>query len=122
MEIPKIDLNLSRKTIKGVFRFPYLPNVLQKAYFKLFLKPQRLIIHPNTQCNYNCIYCYSDSDAKEGLTTNDWFKVIDEAKEIGIKGIIFSGGEPLLHPDLYSLLRYVVKKICKFGYLQMDHR
>lgn len=43
--------------------------------------------------------------AKE-LTTEEWKKVIDKARDVGIPHILFTGGEPTLRPDLAELLMH----------------
>jgi MoaA/NifB/PqqE/SkfB family radical SAM enzyme len=40
------------------------------------------------------------------LTTVDLKSVIDAAKRLGVLEVIFSGGEPLLRPDMPELVRY----------------
>lgn len=41
------------------------------------------------------------------LTTVEWQTILDKAWEAGIPHIIFTGGEPTLRDDLFSLLRHV---------------
>ena len=40
------------------------------------------------------------------LTTDEWKRVIDKARAIGIPHILFTGGEPTLRPDLAQLLQH----------------
>ncbi len=40
------------------------------------------------------------------LTTEEWKKVIDKARDVGIPHILFTGGEPTLRPDLAELLMH----------------
>ncbi|MDG6404675.1 radical SAM protein, partial [Pseudomonas quasicaspiana] len=42
------------------------------------------------------------------LTTEQWFKVMAEAREMGAAQIGFSGGEPLVRQDLSDQLREVL--------------
>lgn len=39
------------------------------------------------------------------LTTEQWLKIIDKAWEAGIPHLVFTGGEPVLRPDLIELLQ-----------------
>ncbi|MCS4540875.1 MAG: radical SAM protein [Euryarchaeota archaeon] len=59
-------------------------------------------------CNLQCIYCYADGGQPlpNELTVNEIRKVIDEAKELGAKTVNFTGGEPLLHKDFFSIAKY----------------
>ena len=64
-------------------------------------------------CNLNCIHCYAravhQSHDKE-LTTKEGFNLIDDLATFGVPVLLFSGGEPLLMPDLTELARYAVGK------------
>ncbi|TET93736.1 MAG: 12,18-didecarboxysiroheme deacetylase [Desulfobacteraceae bacterium] len=64
-------------------------------------------------CNLNCIHCYAravhQSHDKE-LTTKEGFNLIDDLATFGVPVLLFSGGEPLLRPDLTELARYAVDK------------
>lgn len=63
-------------------------------------------------CNLNCRHCYRDAGRKsEGeLTTAEGMALIDEIAGAGFKIMIFSGGEPLLRPDIYTLVAHARKK------------
>ncbi|MEY8355433.1 putative heme d1 biosynthesis radical SAM protein NirJ2 [Lachnospiraceae bacterium 54-53] len=60
------------------------------------------------QCNLKCRHCYQDAGSKKEneLTTEEARKLIDEISRAGFKIMIFSGGEPLMRPDIYSLVSY----------------
>lgn len=60
------------------------------------------------QCNMFCDHCYRDAGAKaaDELDTDEARKLIEEIKKAGFKIMIFSGGEPLLRPDIYELGSY----------------
>jgi radical SAM protein with 4Fe4S-binding SPASM domain len=60
-----------------------------------------------------CKHCYSSSENKkyEGeISTPDAFKFIDDIVEFGAPVLLFSGGEPLMHPDIIELAGYASKK------------
>lgn len=62
-------------------------------------------------CNLRCVYCYNSSGAalKNELTLKEIFSVIDQAAALGArKIIILGGGEPLLYPELFSVIKHVV--------------
>lgn len=57
-------------------------------------------------CNLNCLHCYSSSEAKayDGeLSTAEAFSIIDQLAEAKVPVILFSGGEPLIRPDIMLL-------------------
>jgi radical SAM protein with 4Fe4S-binding SPASM domain len=64
-------------------------------------------------CNLRCIYCYASSGApKENeLLLPEILRVIDEAVEMGAKKIIvLGGGEPLMYPELFTVIDYILNK------------
>ena len=64
------------------------------------------------RCNLKCSHCYQDAgNAKEAeLSTEEGKKLIDESARAGFKIMIFSGGEPLMRPDIFELIAYAASK------------
>lgn len=64
------------------------------------------------QCNMFCDHCYRDAGARleEELTTSQARDLIDGMVRAGFKIMIFSGGEPLMRPDIYELASYATQK------------
>ena len=60
------------------------------------------------QCNLKCKHCYQDADSADSneLTTEEAFSMIDGISRAGFRIMIFSGGEPLMRPDIYELVSY----------------
>ena len=60
------------------------------------------------QCNLKCVHCYQDAEeaTDRELSTDEAKKMIDEIAKAGFKIMIFSGGEPLLRPDIYELVAH----------------
>lgn len=58
------------------------------------------------RCNLSCRHCYSASSDKRfqgELETDEIFRILAELKAFGVPALILSGGEPLLHPNLYEI-------------------
>lgn len=83
--------------------------------------PYRLDLALTYRCNNDCAHCYNvehpsftsasalspgQGDSKLELSTSDWERVLDKAWDLGIPHIIFTGGEPTLHPDLPRLIAH----------------
>ncbi len=72
-----------------------------------------MIISWNTtnECNLRCRHCYRDARdrAQEELTTAEGLALIAEIARAGFKIMIFSGGEPLLRPDILALVEHAAK-------------
>ena len=60
------------------------------------------------QCNLRCAHCYQDAlDATANeLTTDEAKTMIASIADAGFKMMIFSGGEPLMRPDIYELVAF----------------
>lgn len=60
-------------------------------------------------CNQKCLHCYAagqiQSETPE-LSTEEWKKVIDQCRKIGIPQLTFTGGEPTMRKDLPELIEY----------------
>jgi len=64
-------------------------------------------------CNLRCVHCYSDSHPQKypgELTGKQARAVIDDVASFGVPALLFSGGEPLVRPDLPDLMRYARSK------------
>ena len=58
------------------------------------------------RCNLTCKHCYAtsaDKDFPGELTTGQIFDVMDDLKAFGVPVLILSGGEPLMHPDIFTI-------------------
>ncbi|HUU81218.1 MAG TPA: 12,18-didecarboxysiroheme deacetylase [Acidobacteriota bacterium] len=64
-------------------------------------------------CNLNCLHCYAravDRTYEKELTHDQGLTLIDGLAEFGVPVVLFSGGEPLMRPDLLELSSYAVNK------------
>ncbi|MEW6530737.1 MAG: 12,18-didecarboxysiroheme deacetylase [Thermodesulfobacteriota bacterium] len=65
------------------------------------------------RCNLKCVHCYSQSedlDYQGELSTDEGKALIDDLAQFGSPVILFSGGEPLIRPDILELIEYAAKK------------
>jgi len=68
--------------------------------------PLWLLAELTYRCPLHCVYCSNPVDYsryKEELTTEEWLRVLREARELGATQLGFSGGEPLMRDDLETL-------------------
>ncbi|WP_139488741.1 radical SAM/SPASM domain-containing protein [Brevibacillus dissolubilis] len=72
--------------------------------------PNSVYFVTSYRCNLSCIYCYAESSpersVKGDLSTEEALDMIRQIKELGARTIIFTGGEPLLRPDIFELMEY----------------
>lgn len=64
-------------------------------------------------CAFACVHCRADAqhtrDPRE-LTTNEAKRLIDRIKDFGNPILIFTGGDPMMRPDLFDLIQYATEK------------
>ncbi len=66
------------------------------------------------RCNVNCVYCHHDGmvSSKKEMTADELYTICKIAKELGVKKIRLSGGEPLIRKDIVE----IVEKIASLGF------
>ena len=83
--------------------------------------PVHIRIKPFNHCNHDCWYCAyrvsslqlgDEMDTRDVLPEDKMFEIVDDAIEMGVEAVTFSGGgEPLL----YKPLPRVIEKLSKGG-------
>lgn len=71
--------------------------------------PPFLIASITSKCNLHCAGCYAKAnDTCQGreqigqLSKEEWFRIFEEASQIGISFILLAGGEPLIREDVIT--------------------
>jgi GTP 3',8-cyclase len=61
------------------------------------------------KCNLACIYCHREGEKKpeEPLGAPEIAEILKVAEHIGIRSVKFTGGEPMLRPDLLEIIQSV---------------
>jgi PqqA peptide cyclase len=70
--------------------------------------PLALIAELTHRCPLHCVYCSNPIELAHRdreLSTDTWSRVLREAAELGVLQVDFTGGEPLVRPDLAALIR-----------------
>ena len=64
-------------------------------------------------CAFACLHCRADAqhtrDPRE-LKTDEAKRLIDRIKDFGNPILIFTGGDPMMRPDLFDLIQYATEK------------
>jgi MoaA/NifB/PqqE/SkfB family radical SAM enzyme len=99
---------------RAALRYPLLK--LSSARQRPLCGPVLGTLIATYRCNYKCAMCDlpSKSPVKEGvigkeLNTAGMLGLIDQMKALGVLGVGFTGGEPLLRDDIIELLSYTRK-------------
>lgn len=61
------------------------------------------------RCNLHCVHCYSSSQNREfpgELSHEEGRALLEDLASFGVPVVLFSGGEPLMRPDLIELMEY----------------
>lgn len=69
----------------------------------------KLWIYTNYDCNLRCSYCVAKSSPnvpRRAIGLDNVKRLVDEAVELGMVHIFFTGGEPFLLNDIYEMLAY----------------
>src|SRR5438477_12665924 len=69
--------------------------------------PLLVQIIPIRRCNFDCGYCNEYDKVSPPVATDVMLRRIDQLAELGTSVVAFSGGEPMLHPDLDVLIRRI---------------
>lgn len=82
---------------------------------------------PIRRCNLACAYCNEYDKVSSPVPTAEMLRRIDMLAALGTEIITFSGGEPLLHPDLDELIRRIrrhgrIATLITNGYLLSPER
>ena len=86
----------------------FMREVLHPTSLKPARKPVAPVVIWNLirRCNLTCKHCYTtsaDIDFPGELSTEAIYKVMDDLQAFKVPVLILSGGEPLLHPDIFNI-------------------
>jgi MoaA/NifB/PqqE/SkfB family radical SAM enzyme len=84
-------------------------------------------IIPMRRCNLSCAYCNEYDKVSNPVQTAEILRRIDMLAALGTGIVTFSGGEPLLHPELDDLIRRIrargiIATLITNGYLLTPER
>jgi PqqA peptide cyclase len=86
------------------------------AASKTNTQPLWLLAEITYRCPLHCAFCYNPTDyakyTQNELTTEQWIKVLRDARKLGALQLGISGGEPLLRDDIEE----IVREAHKLGY------
>jgi uncharacterized protein len=72
----------------------------------------KFYLHVTWNCQLSCTHCYAQADSRgqgEEMAVPGIEKLISQAAMAGFRGIVITGGEPLVHKDHELLLRVLIK-------------
>jgi MoaA/NifB/PqqE/SkfB family radical SAM enzyme len=72
--------------------------------------PLLVQIIPIRRCNIDCGYCNEYDKISAPVPADVLRRRIDKLAELGTSVVAFSGGEPMLHPELDGLIRHIRRR------------
>ncbi len=103
------------------FRRPYLYLGSKVTYqkcekVKKIIDLKKALIKIQYQCNNNCLFCHAlDKRNIPPLRFHQIINKINQALQIGAEMILFSGGEPTLHPDFPKVVNSLWQRKIPWG-------
>lgn len=80
---------------------------IRKLYFRMSLVGS---------CNLSCLFCHNEGAPNGGkIHIDDGIKIMEAAAKVGFTRIQFTGGEPLLHPDITHFISQAKKYFSDTG-------
>lgn len=74
-------------------------------------KLQGVYIELTSKCNLRCLHCYNESGSLRGmLGIAEFINILDSLQEGEDTAVTLSGGEPLLHPSIWTFIDELDKK------------
>jgi len=66
-----------------------------------------VVLMPHSRCNCRCVMCdiWKANQNKQELTAEDLAAHLDDFERLGVRSVVLSGGEALLHDNLWTLCR-----------------
>jgi MoaA/NifB/PqqE/SkfB family radical SAM enzyme len=63
-----------------------------------------LLMEPHSRCNCRCVMCdiWKRTEARE-ISEQELQRHLDDIVALGVEQVVFTGGEPLMHSDLFRL-------------------
>ena len=72
------------------------------------MKKFKVNFHICEACNYHCKHCFAKFDCRKMLSAEEWIRIADNVIGSGmVREINIAGGEPMLHPGLMEIARYI---------------
>lgn len=101
---------LSESTQKKLKIFQLLLDEPLKVKKNEVTIPETAYLALTHQCNLKCVYCYAEADMTKNypdqLSLIEWFQLLDQLKDCGVKKVIFTGGEIGLNHDSLKYIDY----------------
>lgn len=107
---------LRRLEAEGIVRSSRVPMPCQPWQEYRFYDNRRVLSAAwgiTGRCNARCRHCFMGADTEETpceFTWEECQRLIGEMEECGIRSVMLTGGEPLIHPDFFRIVHAIAEK------------
>jgi len=87
-------------------RVNYHRQLTFEEYRDMPAQSKRLNLEITQRCNLHCVHCYANAgpEANASLPPDVISRQLDALTELGVDRVSLSGGEPLMHPDIWAII------------------
>lgn len=121
-DLLKQEKNFINKFLKKLVKNKIIDFVEEQIRIELNLDgsldqivPQIVSLELTEKCNFNCRYCYQNSNLKREKFLKDPIKLLKILKEKNVLGFELTGGEPLLHPQFEEIIAFITANFSILG-------
>jgi radical SAM protein with 4Fe4S-binding SPASM domain len=99
---------LAKKDFLDILKYP-APRKLDVIGKLENVSPFVVTVELTDKCNFRCRYCYGDCSIDRSNFLKNPIGLFSYLAEIGVYGVELSGGEPLYHPEIDTILEILTK-------------
>ncbi|MGD2248092.1 MAG: radical SAM protein [Candidatus Methanofastidiosia archaeon] len=102
---------LKEKNIIVLNAHPLSHSMQPAKIIKTTYVPHTAQIEITNKCNLSCLHCFNNSGdpCPDELTTEEILCLIDTLSTMGVYEITLTGGEPMVHPDIFTIVEHARK-------------
>src|SRR5262245_57880004 len=106
-------------------RLAHMPSFTESAKRLLTAKSHRIytlpvvVLMPHSRCNCRCVMCdiWKANQNKQELTRGDLARHLDVLRKLNVQWVVLSGGEALMHSNLWTLCELLAELNIKISLL-----
>lgn len=70
------------------------------------------VLHITNSCNLKCKHCYASSGTRfeNEMSFEEIKNLVDQLEEMNVTYVTVTGGEPLMRPDVFEIIKYIRNK------------
>ena len=86
-------------------------------YGEISFNYRSIMLQLTSACNLNCLHCCAKMLTSDGMVTMD---IVEKVIDLNPEMLVLTGGEPMLHPQFWDLVKHIRKNYQKKLYLMTN--